>query len=90
MTDVEAEVGARLRARGGRSTRQRREVLRLFLERREGDVSLTAAQVVDELRVRGTGVDRATVYRALDTLADLGVLRLVVQEPRSIAYRLAG
>jgi Fur family transcriptional regulator, peroxide stress response regulator len=53
-------------------TVQRRAVLQAVLER---DDHPTAEQVLDVVKDRIPGISRTTVYRVLDTLAELGVIR---------------
>ncbi len=60
------------RKRGLPVTLQRRAVLEEILDRRDHP---TADQVFEALSSRLGGVSRATVYRALDTLVDLGLVR---------------
>lgn len=63
-------VGA-LGGAGYRRTRPRRQVADLIGSRRD---SFTAAELMSEARRRGIRIGRATVFRALDTFAELGVL----------------
>jgi len=63
---------ARCRERGLPVTLQRRAVFDEILDRRDHP---TADQVFDVLSRRLGGISRATVYRALDTLVDLGLVR---------------
>jgi Fur family peroxide stress response transcriptional regulator len=60
------------RQRGLPLTIQRREILRAVLER---DDHPTAEQVYDSVRDRLAGLSRTTVYRVLETLVELGVIR---------------
>jgi Fur family peroxide stress response transcriptional regulator len=60
------------RERGLPLTIQRREILRAVLER---DDHPTAEQVYDSVRDRVAGLSRTTVYRVLETLVGLGVIR---------------
>lgn len=73
------QIAERLRAfedlcrRSGMAvTVQRRVVLEAILRHKDHP---TADQVVEAARERLPGVSRATVYRALDVLVDLGVIR---------------
>jgi len=87
-TDAD-RVRALLRGHGLRSTAQRLAVLDLFADAGTGEPSyLTPGQAHDLLRERGDHIDRATVYRTLSTLANLGVLHVVAQPPSQIAYGL--
>jgi Fur family ferric uptake transcriptional regulator len=67
-----ADVPARLRARGLRWTPQRR-VLIDVLERTSGHV--TGAELVDRCRAVDPSTIPSTVYRTLDVLEELGVVR---------------
>jgi Fur family transcriptional regulator, peroxide stress response regulator len=53
-------------------TVQRRVVLQTVLER---DDHPTADQILETVKERVPGISRTTVYRVLDTLAELGVIR---------------
>jgi Fur family transcriptional regulator, peroxide stress response regulator len=53
-------------------TVQRRVVLQTVLER---DDHPTADQILETVKDRVPGISRTTVYRVLDTLADMGVIR---------------
>ena len=67
-----AGVPDRLRARGLRWTPQRR-ILVEVLSRSDGHV--TGAELVERCRAVDPGTIPSTVYRTLDVLEDLGVLR---------------
>ena len=56
---------------GFRLTRPRRKVAELISSQA---ASFTAADLLADARRRGLGIGRATVFRALDTFAELGVL----------------
>jgi len=60
------------RERGVPLTVQRRDILQTILER---DDHPSAEQVYEAVKTHIPGLSRTTVYRALDTLADLGVIR---------------
>ena len=60
-----------LDAAGLRKTDARRTVATLIADR---DGPFTAADLLADARARQVGVGRATVFRALDTLSDLGVV----------------
>ena len=66
---VDPEILEQLREHGLRSTGPRRAVVETALQR---PGRFTANDIVDELRPRGVG--RATVFRTLDLLVELGVL----------------
>lgn len=65
---------AACRARGLPVTIQRRAVLEVLLERSDHP---TADQIVEAVRERTPPISRRTVYRVLDTLAELGMIRRV-------------
>ncbi|MDQ1287924.1 MAG: Fur family transcriptional regulator, ferric uptake regulator [Actinomycetota bacterium] len=67
-----AEVTALLRARGERMTGPRRAVLTVLAE---GDEHLSAEAVLDGVTRRESGVHRASVYRTLEALSDLGIVQ---------------
>lgn len=60
------------RERGLALTVQRREILKAVLER---DDHPTADQVFDSVKDHIAGLSRTTLYRVLETLIDLGVIR---------------
>ena len=60
------------RSKGVALTVQRRVVFQAVLER---DDHPTADQVLEMVKDRVPGISRTTVYRVLDTLADMGVIR---------------
>ena len=63
----------RLAARGYRMTGPRREIVAALAQRG----SATAQDLYDSLRAAGSGVGRATVFRTLELLSQLGVLERV-------------
>jgi Fur family transcriptional regulator, ferric uptake regulator len=65
-------IRARLRARGLRWTPQRRVLIEV-LSRSDGHV--TGAELVERCRALDPGTIPSTVYRTLDVLEDLGLLR---------------
>jgi Fur family transcriptional regulator, ferric uptake regulator len=65
-------VGDRLRMRGLRWTPQRRTVIEVLAE---ADGHVTGADLVERCRVRDPGTTPSTVYRTLDVLEDLGLVR---------------
>ena len=69
--DVDA-IRARLRARGLRWTPQRRSLIEV-LETADGHV--TGAELVDRLRNLDPETTPSTVYRTLDVLEELGLVR---------------
>ncbi len=70
------ELAAALRAGGHRLTAPRRAVWSaLDPSARDGRGHLTVDEVVDRTHVLGVGVDRATAYRVLALLEELGLVR---------------
>ena len=75
-----------LRARGDRMTAPRRAVLTVLARRQS---HLAPEQVVAAVAGLDTGIHRASVYRALETLNDLGVVQHVHLGHGTTAYHLA-
>jgi Fur family ferric uptake transcriptional regulator len=74
-----------LAARGYRLTPARRAILDALIE--SGD-HLTADELTDRVRQRATGIGRMTVYRTLELLCGLGLLRPVYQGTGAAHYVL--
>src|SRR4051812_18965857 len=70
-----------LSERGFRETEARRAIVETVLSK---DNQFTARQLYDELKRWGVG--RATVFRALDLLVELGVLNRLHTDDRCSAY----
>jgi Fur family ferric uptake transcriptional regulator len=86
--DVQAvidRVAGILRARGERMTGPRRAVLAVLAERGE---HLSADQVLDGVAGHDPSVHRASVYRTLEALSDLGVVQHVHVGHGGTAYHL--
>ena len=79
------EVARMLRARGERMTGPRRAVLAVLAERAD---HLSAEAVVDSLAGRDAGAHRASVYRTLEALTELGVVQHVHVGHGGTAYHL--
>jgi Fur family transcriptional regulator, ferric uptake regulator len=71
-TDRWADVRRRLRARGLRWTPQRRVLLEVLAE---VDGHVTGAELIERTRRLDPATTPSTVYRTLDVLEDLGLLR---------------
>jgi Fe2+ or Zn2+ uptake regulation protein len=82
---VIGEVAALLRARGERMTGPRRAVLAVLAE---GSEHLPADAIVSRVAERDPGVHRASVYRTLDALSELGVIQHVHIGHGATAYHL--
>lgn len=67
-------IGARLRDRGLRWTPQRETVIAVLSATVPGD-HVTAAELVERCRARDGRTVPSTVYRTLDVLEDLGLVR---------------
>jgi Fur family ferric uptake transcriptional regulator len=65
-------VGQRLRGRGLRWTSQRSTVIEVLAE---ADGHITAAELVERCRARDPSTIPSTVYRTLDVLEELGLVR---------------
>jgi Fur family transcriptional regulator, ferric uptake regulator len=76
-----------LRSTGLRVTDPRIEVVEEIHAR---DGLFTGEQLYDELRGRGSGVGRATVFRTIDVLVDLEILDRVHQPDGAHGYVLRG
>lgn len=74
-----------LTARGFRLTTARRVILDALVA---SGGHLTADELTDLVRLRSTGIGRMTVYRTLDLLCDLGLLRPVYQGTGAAHYIL--
>ncbi len=74
-----------LEARGLRLTAARRAIIDTLLD---SGGHLTADELTDLVRRRATGIGRMTVYRTLDLLCDIGVLRPVYQGTGAAHYIL--
>ena len=80
-------AAALLRARGDRMTGPRRVVIAALAARR---AHLTADQVVSAVAEQDASVHRASVYRTLETLSQLGVVQHVHVGHGTTTYHLAG
>ncbi len=74
-----------LESRGYRLTAARRVILDTLVE---SGGHLTADEVAERARQRATGIGRMTVYRTLDLLCALGLLRPVYQGTGAAHYIL--
>lgn len=68
------EILELIRERGGRLTTPRRAIVAALLD---ADGHVTAEEIADRVQAAHPDVHRSTVYRTLDTLADLGVVEHV-------------
>ena len=70
------EIESKLRGSGNRPTAARREVIAALLSA-EGHVSADA--LYEQMRSGGSRIGRMTVFRTLDLLAEIGVIRPIYQ-----------
>lgn len=84
--ELVARVGELMRERGERMSVPRRAVLETLYGR---DDHLPAEQVLSEVTASYPSVHRATVYRALDALAALGIVQHVHLGHGATTYHLA-
>jgi Fur family ferric uptake transcriptional regulator len=82
-----AQARSLLTENGVRATPQRVIVVE-ELAREENDV--TAAQIYERLRRRGTSIGLATVYRTLALLHQRGVVDTLTHHAGELCYRLCG
>jgi Fur family ferric uptake transcriptional regulator len=73
---------ARLQEEGLRRGGARRAVVETLARHR---CAVSALEIEDELRARGSGVGRASVYRALDQLEELGLVQRIADMSRGVA-----
>jgi len=85
--ELVARVGELLRERGERMSVPRRAILETLHGRID---HLPAEQILAEVTASYPSVHRATVYRALDALAELGVVQHVHLGHGATTYHLAG
>jgi Fur family transcriptional regulator, ferric uptake regulator len=86
-TGVPREIQRRLEGAGLRRTLATRAVLGVFLVR--AGESLSHSQVFSLLQARGLDVNRVTLYRLLDRLANCEVLRRHTDADRTWRFTLA-
>lgn len=79
----DAGVRGQLRAGGRRMTAQREAILRI-LDRCEGHIA--ADEVVRQLQAEYPDINRSTVYRTLQTLEDIGLVRHAHDQTGARAY----
>jgi Fe2+ or Zn2+ uptake regulation protein len=93
MTDNE-NIGDRIRAafdqKGQRWTRQKNQISEQLAELAEAERDFTAEGLWLELRQRDAHVGRATVFRAVEMLAALGLLNRIDFADGSHKYRACG
>jgi Fur family transcriptional regulator, ferric uptake regulator len=78
-------VAASLRSRGERMTQPRRAVVTTLARSQE---HLSAEEILLDASKAYPGVNRSTIYRALETLADLGVVQHIHSGRAATMYHL--
>ena len=86
-SDLATAGEGRVRAAGRRVTPQRKLVLRILAE---AGGHLDAREVYDQARLHDRRVSLATVYRALHTLRDLGLVRELHLDEEHHHYEMDG
>jgi len=84
MTSEQAAL-QRLRAAGHKITGARRAVLEALVE---AGGHLTSSEVLERVEVRAPGTGRASVFRTLELLTSLSIIRPTFVESRSPSYVL--
>ncbi|HZX25126.1 MAG TPA: Fur family transcriptional regulator [Woeseiaceae bacterium] len=77
------EVEKRLESHGVMPTPQRVDVASILLERPQ---HLSAEQILERLRERGSRVSKATIYNTLKLFSDKGLAREVNVDPSRLFY----
>ncbi|MBN2218817.1 MAG: transcriptional repressor [Kosmotogaceae bacterium] len=80
------QLKAELKKRNQRMTAQRELILRLFLE--AGTEHLSADEIHHKIQGKNFRISKATVYRTIELLADIGLLRKIVFEDGIVRYEL--
>lgn len=65
------------------ATPQRLEIAGILLEKAQ---HLSAEQIIEELRSRGSGVSKATVYNTLNLFAECGLVKECIVDPERRFY----
>jgi len=86
MKPGEAELAARLRAHGYKLTRQRRAVLGVLVK---GTEHLSPAEVYERAKADCPQIGLTTVYRTLELLGSLGLIKRVHLDKGCHSYALA-
>jgi len=78
-----ADVEKKLRDHGVKPTPQRIEIGLLLLTRPR---HMSADQILNDLRVAGSQVSKATVYNTLNLFSQKGIVREVAVDPKHLVY----
>ncbi len=78
-----SDISKRLSEHGVSPTPQRLEIAEVLLERPQ---HLSADQILDALRARGSRVSKATVYNTLHLFGERGLVREVIVDPTRVFF----
>ena len=78
-----SDISKRLSEHGVSPTPQRMEIAEVLLERPQ---HLSADQILDALRERGSRVSKATVYNTLHLFGERGLVREVIVDPTRVFF----
>ena len=81
--ELQQELETRLREKGVRPTRQRMEIGELLLATPR---HMSAEQILQELREKGSRLSKATVYNTLNLLSKEGIVREIAVDPERMVY----
>jgi len=81
--DAQITIENRLRDKGVRPTRQRLEIGELLLA---SPRHMSADQILQELRNKGSRLSKATVYNTLNLLSREGIVREIAVDPERMVY----
>jgi Fur family transcriptional regulator, iron response regulator len=81
--ELQQELETRLREKGVRPTRQRLEIGELLLTTPR---HMSAEQILQELREKGSRLSKATVYNTLNLLSKEGIVREIAVDPERMVY----
>ena len=84
MMDSKRLIGDLLRSHGLKRTPIRTEMLELFMNH---DIALSASDIVAKMKA---GHDRVTVYRALSSFEEHGILHKASEDGQGIKYAMCG
>lgn len=81
------EYAPQLRARGYRMTPQRMAILHVL---RHAETHLSPAEIYKKARLEAPGLTEPTVYRTLEFLADIALVRPSFSSSGHLTYEMAG
>jgi Fur family ferric uptake transcriptional regulator len=85
MTDQLKELGKAIQQKGFKLTRSRRQILAALIS---SQGHITADSLYESLNQEQSGIGRMSVYRTLDLLSELGLIRPVYQGTGAAQYIL--